>query len=86
METSLDRSGRVLIPKALRARAAWAPGTALEARVEDGRIILEPRAEPVRLTKRGRFVVAEPEDDRGPLAADAVDDALDTLRSRGSGG
>jgi AbrB family looped-hinge helix DNA binding protein len=71
--TTIDKAGRVLIPKKVRESAALAPGTSVEARYEDGCIILEAAPSPVRVEKRGRFFVAMPERETPPLTRDAVE-------------
>jgi AbrB family looped-hinge helix DNA binding protein len=46
--------GRLVIPAAIRRELGLAPGAVLAARVEDGRLVLEPRE--VALSRlRGRF-------------------------------
>ena len=71
--TTIDKAGRVLIPKKVRELAALASGTSVEARYEDGCIILEPAPSPVRLERRGRFFIAVPERDTPPLTHDTVE-------------
>lgn len=58
MKTSIDKAGRVIIPKPLRLKAELKPGTELDARYENGRIVLEPSEGRIRIVKRGRFYVA----------------------------
>ena len=42
--TTLDRFGRVLLPKPLRDRVGIRPGDDLRVAVEGGHLVLEPRA------------------------------------------
>ena len=42
METTVDRFGRVLIPKTLRKDIGLEPGVVLHIEKEDGKILLEP--------------------------------------------
>jgi AbrB family looped-hinge helix DNA binding protein len=72
-QTTIDKAGRVLIPKRVRELAALTPGTRVEARYEDGRILLEAVPVPVKLERRGRFVVAVPEQGTPPLTRGAVE-------------
>ena len=60
MRTTIDKAGRVVIPAAIRDRAAFAAGTALEVTVDDFGIRLERVASPPRLIKIGRRLVARP--------------------------
>ena len=56
---TIDRAGRVVIPKEIRAEAGIEPGMPLEIRCREGRIEIEPRRRPVRIVKKGRLQVAE---------------------------
>lgn len=60
MRTTIDKAGRVVIPAAIRDRAALGPGTALEVTVDDLGIRLERVASGPRLVKIGRRLVARP--------------------------
>ena len=66
MRTTIDKAGRVVIPAAVRERAGFAPGTALEVTVDELGIRLERVAAGPRLVKVGRRLVARP-----TVAADA---------------
>jgi AbrB family looped-hinge helix DNA binding protein len=61
MKTSIDRAGRLVVPKEIRREAGLRPGIPLEIRLEGGRIEIEPAPLPVKLVRRGRLLVAEPE-------------------------
>jgi AbrB family looped-hinge helix DNA binding protein len=56
---TIDRVGRVVIPKEIREQAGIEPGMALEVRCREGRIEIEPRRRPVRIVKKGRLQIAE---------------------------
>ncbi len=60
MRTTIDKAGRVVIPAAVRERAGFAPGTALEVTVDELGIRLERVAAGPRLVKVGRRLVARP--------------------------
>ena len=60
MVTTIDKAGRVVIPAAIRDRAALRPGTELEVTVDDLGIRLERVAPRPRLVKIGRRLVARP--------------------------
>jgi AbrB family looped-hinge helix DNA binding protein len=60
MKTTMDRAGRLVIPKEIRREARLAPGAPLEVTWRDGRIEIEPAPAPVSLRRRGRLLVAVP--------------------------
>jgi AbrB family looped-hinge helix DNA binding protein len=60
MRTTIDKAGRVVIPAAIRDRAALGPGMELEVTADDFGIRLERVALPPRLVKVGRRLVARP--------------------------
>ena len=55
---TIDRVGRMVIPKEIREEAGIEPGMPLHIRCREGRIEIEPRRRPVRIEKRGRIQVA----------------------------
>lgn len=59
METTLDKFGRVLIPKKLRERLGLEPYDALELELEEGRLTLLPRRTAPPLRRKGRVLVVE---------------------------
>ena len=61
MKTTIDSSGRLVIPKEIRHIAGLEPGIPLEVRWRDGVVEIEPTPLSVTLTKRGRLLVAVPE-------------------------
>jgi len=85
MKTTIDRAGRLVVPKKIREAAGIVPGSELTIRVTDGRIEIEPVALEVRLVKRGSLTVAVPRTKVAPLTAEAVGQTLDRLRRRGAG-
>ncbi len=71
MRTTIDKAGRVVIPSAIRDRAGFAPGTALEIVPDEFGIRLERVAVGPRLVKVGRRLVARPT--AAPSARPTVD-------------
>ncbi len=59
MTVSIKSDGRILVPAQLRRSFGATPGEALVARVEDGRLIIERRADAVRRLQE-RFSVVSP--------------------------
>lgn len=55
---TIDRAGRVVIPKEIREAAGIEPGMPLQITCREGRIEIEPRRRPVRIEKRGRLQIA----------------------------
>jgi AbrB family looped-hinge helix DNA binding protein len=86
MKTTMDRAGRLVLPKAIRREARIGPGADLEIRVRDGRIEIEPVPLDVKLTKRGILTVAVPRRPVRPLAAEDVTTTIASLRRRGAAG
>ena len=80
MKAAMDRAGRLVIPKALRQALGLRPGQIFEARATDGRLELEIAATPMRLTKRGKGVVAVPSTKLPTLGAEQVRETLERVR------
>jgi len=74
MKSTIDAAGRLVIPRDLRRAAGIEPGVPLELRVEDGAVVIEPATTPVRLERRGRFVVARPSVPIPPLTNETVEE------------
>lgn len=73
MRTTIDKAGRVVVPKAIREAVRLRPGTEIEVRLRDGVIEIEPAPREVDIEERGRFSVAVPRK-RGPkLTTDVVE-------------
>jgi len=87
MKSTIDSAGRLVIPRELRRAAGLEPGMALELRVEDGAVVIEPAVTPVRIERRGRFVVARPLVEIPPLTNETVERTRSRLRAeRGTSG
>jgi AbrB family looped-hinge helix DNA binding protein len=78
----MDSAGRIVLPKAARDRADLKPGAAIEVRVIDGRIELEPATARVTLGKQGGFWVATPVENMPVLTQDQVETTIDAIRLR----
>ncbi len=87
MKTTIDRAGRLVIPKEVRQEAGLRPGMLLDVRWRAGRIEIEPAPLPVKLVRKGRLLVAVPARGVSALAADMVEQTRKRLRrERGSSG
>ena len=61
MNTTIDKAGRLVIPRPLREQAGLTPGTELTLEYRDGKIEIEPVRRPVQIARRGsRLVLAAP--------------------------
>jgi AbrB family looped-hinge helix DNA binding protein len=79
MKTTMDRAGRLVIPKEIRREAKLVPGVRLEVKWRDGRIEIEPAPAAVRLQRRGRLLVAVPRKKTPALTPDAVEQTRSRL-------
>jgi AbrB family looped-hinge helix DNA binding protein len=73
MKTTMDRAGRLVIPKEIRREAKLAPGVPLEVKWREGRIEIEPAPAAVRLQRRGRLLVATPRKKAPALTSEEVE-------------
>lgn len=80
MKSTIDAAGRIVVPKALRQALGLRPGQPLDIRAGDGRLEIEIAATPVRLKKRGKGVIAVPDDDLPVLTAEQVRETLERVR------
>jgi AbrB family looped-hinge helix DNA binding protein len=81
MRTTIDRAGRVVVPKALRQAIGLEPGAEIELSASEGRIEIEPAPLEVRLERRGGLLVAVPTRPTPALAAALVDRTASGLRT-----
>ena len=80
MMTTIDKAGRVVLPKPLRDELGLTGGTEIEIVLVDGRIEIEPVTSHIRLErKRGRLVAASGHE-MPVLTTDEVRALLEKLR------
>lgn len=80
MTTTIDKAGRVIVPKAMRDELGLTGGTEVEIGLVDGRVEIAPVASHIRLErKRGRLVAAS-DRDMPALTADDVRALREKLR------
>jgi AbrB family looped-hinge helix DNA binding protein len=79
MKITIDKAGRLVIPKAIRDAMGLSPGTVLDVRCTEGRIEIEPESVPVRLVRRGRLLVAVAEGSMKPLTPEVVERTRDAI-------
>ena len=80
MKTTIDSAGRIVVPKPLRDALGLKAGQSVEIRAGDGRLEIEIAASPMQLKKRGKGVVAVPDEPLPPLTAEEVRDTLERIR------
>jgi len=80
MRTTIDRAGRVVIPKSVREAAGLDPGAEVDVAFRDGRIELEPATASLRLVKRGRAATIEADAEMPELTSVTVRDVLERAR------
>ena len=80
MRTSIDRAGRLVIPKEIRRKSGIEPGMPLEVRWEKGAIAITPAPLTVRLERKGRLLVAVSAEAVAPLSTNTVERIRKKLR------
>ncbi len=80
MKTTIDKGGRVVVPKAVRDACGLTPGSEVEIRAVEGRVEIEPAPLEVTLERRGRLVVAVPRTPVGKLTVAEVNRTLEEVR------
>jgi AbrB family looped-hinge helix DNA binding protein len=75
--TTLDKAGRLVLPKTLRDELQLKPGDSLELESGDGQVTLRPARPRARLRKKRGVWVLHTE---GPLPANIVEDTIRRLR------
>ena len=77
---TVDRAGRVLLPKALRERLGLRHGATLWVGEQDGVVLLEPTYLEVEPVRSGRVTVLRPTTPVEPTDAELTRDVIDELR------
>jgi AbrB family looped-hinge helix DNA binding protein len=80
MKTTIDRGGRVVIPKSIREEAGLHAGAEVDVEFRDGRIEIESAAAPMHLVKRAGAVAIEAEAELPELTIEQVRDTLERVR------
>ncbi|MFI5306680.1 MAG: AbrB/MazE/SpoVT family DNA-binding domain-containing protein [Polyangiales bacterium] len=80
MRATIDVAGRIVVPKELRRALGLRPGQLLEIRASDGRLEIEAAPTPMQLKKRGKHMVAVPEEKLPVLTVDQVRETLERTR------
>jgi AbrB family looped-hinge helix DNA binding protein len=80
MRTTIDRAGRIVIPKPLRDELGLVEGTEVEVSAWEGRLEVEVPPTTMHLERRGGVTVAVPDRDLPTLTAAQVRNALEGAR------
>ncbi len=80
MRTTIDRAGRIVVPKPLRDELGVVPGQVLELEVRDGRLEVEVAPVEMRLEKGTRGPVAVPSEQLPALSTELVRETLERVR------
>ncbi len=80
VRTTIDRSGRIVVPKALRDALGLEGGQEIEVTARDGKLEVTVAPTPIRLQRRGKHVVAVPQRDLPTLTAALVRETLEHTR------
>jgi AbrB family looped-hinge helix DNA binding protein len=80
MRATIDRAGRIVVPKPLRDELGVVPGQVLDLEVRDGRLEVEVAPVEMRLEKGTRGPVAVPSEQLPPLSTELVRETLERVR------
>ena len=80
MEATIDRAGRLVVPKALRAALGLANGGRVVIFPEDGRLVIEPAPVTKTLERRGRGLVCVASEPLPSMSAEDVRAILEATR------
>ena len=86
MNATIDKAGRMVVPKAIRTAARLEPGTEISFRLVSGRIEMEAAPLTVSLERRGHLVVAVPGRKQPVLKESEVEDTTVAVRNTESNG
>ena len=82
MRTTIDRAGRIVVPKALRDELSFTPGVELELTAVGGHLEIEPVPRPMRLERRDGRLVAIADGDFPPLTQEEIRSTLELVREK----
>jgi AbrB family looped-hinge helix DNA binding protein len=80
MRTTIDKAGRIVVPKAMRDELGLNGGTEVEISLVDGHIEIDVIPTPVRLERRDGRLVAVADREMPPLTAEMVRETLEKIR------
>lgn len=80
METTIDKAGRIVVPKPLRDALGLSAGTKLEVAESDGQLVFRPTGPQTRVVRRSGRPVLEVDGTVEPLTSDEVRDLVERAR------
>lgn len=80
MIATIDRAGRIVVPKQLREELGFQPGQRLELSAVDGRLEIEHPTTPIRLEEQDGQLVAVTDRPMPQLTPELVRDTLEQIR------
>jgi AbrB family looped-hinge helix DNA binding protein len=80
MITTIDKAGRIVVPKRLREELKFRPGQKLELSAVDGRLEVEHPTTHVRLEQKGGRLVAVADRPMPVLTQEMVRETLEQIR------
>lgn len=80
MVATIDKAGRIVVPKRLRDELGFKPGQQLELSAVDGRLEVEHPTTPMRLERRGERLVAVTDRPMPVLTPELVRETLEQTR------
>lgn len=80
MKTTIDRLGRVVVPKPIRERLQLRGGETLDVEERDGVVELRPAPAEVTIVETHEGPVVLPRDELPPLADELVRETIDRVR------
>jgi AbrB family looped-hinge helix DNA binding protein len=80
MKTTIDRAGRVVIPKGVRESAGLKPGVAVSIDYREGKVEIEPIYKRVRWVRKGSFLVARAPRGTPPMTHQQVRKIIEETR------
>lgn len=80
MLRTIDKAGRVVVPKAMRDALGLASGGQVEVDIDDGRIVISPMSVPKHLEMRNGRPVVVADGPVPPLTTEMVREVLESIR------
>ena len=74
---SIDKFGRIVLPKELRDRFGIRPEVELEIEETESEILIRPVRKDAKLVRKGRFLVVT---GTGPISQDIVNETMEKIR------
>ncbi|MGI8743451.1 MAG: AbrB/MazE/SpoVT family DNA-binding domain-containing protein [Bryobacteraceae bacterium] len=81
MMITMDKAGRVVLPKPIRTAARISPGTPLNIETQGGRIVIEPAPIEVRPERRGKRLVLVAPPDAPKITVDEIRKVIEDIRN-----